>query len=85
MAASLRPRVPAQGLVVTASSSLVLTACADRDLAGIVDKHVHDDGLAAHVAILDVFLLVVGMVDQDGDPLAAIRATDGRCAEFVHT
>lgn len=61
----------------TPKSGFVLAARADSRRAVLVQRDIDDDRLAADLAIFGVLLLIArGIIDEDGDDLAAIRAMD---------
>ena len=48
------------------------------------NRHIKYDRAAANLAVLDILLLWQGVVDQDGDGLTTVRASDCLFVEFRH-
>ncbi len=53
-------------------------------LAVLVDMHVHVDGAAADLAVLDVILITGGRVDLKFNHLTAVGAADERGVFEIH-
>ncbi len=62
----------------------VFTAGPDPDLAGLCRRHIQQDRLAAHVAVLDVFLFTDTAVDQDLYGFTTVWTLHGYCLQKVH-
>jgi len=63
---------------------LVLAPGNDRNIPIRRNRHIKHDRATTDLAILDVLLLWQGVVDQDGDGLAAIGASNRLFVELRH-
>src|SRR5690606_29761212 len=71
-------------IVLFSHESVVFRPHGHRGRALGIDVHGQDQGLAADLAVLDVFLFGNGAVDQDVDGLAAAGTLDGHCVQEFH-
>ncbi len=73
-----------RAVFTAALSILVLAPDADNNIPVNINRHIQNDGSATDLAVLNVALLGNRIVDQDGDGLTAVRATDCLLCNFGH-